>query len=161
MITIIAAIGRNYELGKDNKLLWHLPSDFNHFKRLTTGHCIIMGRKTFESLPKLLPNRKHIVITRQTNFTAEGCHIVSSLQEAISVAQTTDENPFVIGGGEIYHQAILIANKLEITWVDADFQADTFFPEINPKCWNLVKSEFHPKDEKHQFDFYFQTYTKK
>lgn len=161
MITIIAAIGRNYELGKDNKLLWHLPSDFNHFKRLTTGHCIIMGRKTFESLPKLLPNRKHIVITRQTNFTAEGCHIVSSLQEAISVAQTTDENSFVIGGGEIYRQAISVADVLEITRVEADFQADTFFPEINPKCWNLVKNEFHSKDEKHQFDFYFQTYTKK
>lgn len=161
MITLIAAVGRNYALGKDNQLLWHLPADFAHFKRLTTGHSIIMGRKTFESLPKMLPNREHIIITRQPNFVAENCQVVGSLQQAIEVAKKTDENPFVIGGGEIYHQAILIADKMEITWVDADFQADTFFPEINPNQWELVKNEFHSKDEKHQFDFYFQTYLRK
>ena len=145
MLTLIAAIGKNRELGKDNQLLWHLPDDFKHFKEKTTGHCIIMGRKTFESLPKLLPNRKHIVISRQKDFKFAGCEVVNSIEEAIFEAEKYDANPFVIGGGEIYKLAI-------------PFQADTFFPEIDTSVWKLEKSIFHSKDEKHKFDFTFETY---
>jgi dihydrofolate reductase len=158
MLTLIAAIGKNRELGKDNQLLWHLPDDFKHFKEKTTGHCIIMGRKTFESLPKLLLNRKHIVISRQKDFKFAGCEVVNSIEEAIFEAEKYDANPFVIGGGEIYKLAIPFANCLEITKVNQEFQADTFFPEIDTSVWKLEKSIFHSKDEKHKFDFTFETY---
>ena len=162
MITLIAAASENNALGKNGELLWHLPEDFKRFKRLTTGHCIIMGRKTFETFPKLLPNRIHIVITRQANYVAEGCIVVNSLAEAIQEAKQIDENPYVIGGGEIYHLALAIADKIELTRVHATFNdTDAFFPEISKDEWKLEKSHYVPKDEKHQYDFTFETYIKK
>lgn len=162
MITLIAAASENNALGKNGELLWHLPEDFKRFKRLTTGHCIIMGRKTFETFPKLLPNRIHIVITRQANYVAEGCIVVNSLAEAIQEAKQIDENPYVIGGGEIYHLALAIADKIELTRVHATFNdADAFFPEISKDEWKLEKSHYVSKDEKHQYDFTFETYIKK
>ena len=160
MIIAIAAIGMNNELGKDNQLIWHLPNDFKRFKTLTTGHYIIMGRKTFESFPKPLPNRTHVIITRQKNFTAENCIVVDSLKKAIAV-YPKEEDVYVIGGGEIYNQSIDFADKLEITKVFHSFEADTFFPEIDTAKWELVSEEFHPKDEKHAYDFCFQTYVSK
>lgn len=160
MIIAIAAIGMNNELGKDNQLIWHLPNDFKRFKTLTTGHYIIMGRKTFESFPKPLPNRTHVIITRQKNYTAENCIVVDSLKKAIAVCPK-DEDVYVIGGGEIYNQSIDFADKLEITKVFHSFEADTFFPEIDTAKWELVSEEFHPKDEKHAYDFCFQTYVSK
>ena len=160
MIIAIAAIGMNNELGKDNQLIWHLPNDFKRFKTLTTGHYIIMGRKTFESFPKPLPNRTHVIITRQKNFTAENCIVVDSLKKAIAVCPK-DEDVYVIGGGEIYNQSIDFADKLEITRVYHSFEADTFFPEIDTAKWELVSEEFHAKDEKHAYDFCFQTYVSK
>lgn len=160
MIIAIAAIGMNNELGKDNQLIWHLPNDFKRFKTLTTGHYIIMGRKTFESFPKPLPNRTHVIITRQKNFTAENCIVVDSLKKAIAVCPK-DEDVYVIGGGEIYNQSIDFADKLEITKVFHSFEADTFFPEIDTAKWELVSEEFHAKDEKHAYDFCFQTYVSK
>lgn len=159
-VTLICAIDENNSLGKENRLLWHLPDDFIRFKSLTMGHSIIMGRKTFESLPNPLPKRKNIVITRQKNYAPAGCIVVSSLEEALQEAQKDDENPYVIGGGEIYRLAMPLATTLEITRVHSVFQADTFFPEIDPLQWKLIKTEYHPKDEKHAFDFTFETYQK-
>ena len=160
MITLIAAAAENNALGKNNDLIWHLPDDFKRFKAITSGHYIIMGRKTFESFPKPLPNRTHVIITRQKNYNPENCIVVNSLEKAIEICPK-DEDIFVIGGGEIYQQSIAIADKIELTRVHSTFKADTFFPEIDTTIWELVQEEFHPKDEKHLFDFSFQTYLKK
>ena len=160
MITIIAAAAENDALGKDNDLVWHLPDDFKRFKQLTTGHHIIMGRKTFESFPKLLPNRTHIVITRQQNYNPEGVIVVSSLEEALANV-TNDEQPFIIGGGEIYAMAMDIADKIELTRVHHSFEADAFFPKIDASQWNLVHEAYHDKDERHQYAFTYLTYTRK
>jgi dihydrofolate reductase len=161
MITIIAAAGLDNELGKDNQIIWHLPDDFKRFKALTTGHYIIMGRKTFESFPKPLPNRTHVIITRNLNYQApEGCLVVTSLEKAIDVCPK-NQNIFIIGGGEIYKQSINIANCIELTRIKGSFDADTFFPEIDDTVWKLISSDFHPKDEKHNYDFTFETFVKK
>lgn len=160
MITLIAAAGENNELGKDNDLLWHLPDDFKRFKSLTTGHYIIMGRKTFESFPKPLPNRVHIIITRSKDYNVpEGCIVANNLEKAIEVCPK-HETIFIIGGGEIYKQSISIADCIELTRVHENFDADTFFPEINSSEWELLSSEFHDKDEKHKHTFTFETYQK-
>lgn len=160
MITLIAAIGENNELGKDNQLVWHLPDDFKRFKTITSGHYIVMGRKTFESFPKPLPNRTHIIITRQKNYCSENCIVVNSIKDAIA-ACPKNEAIFIIGGGEIYKQSIAIADKLDLTKVHHSFEADTFFPEIDIENWELIFEEFHSKDEKHNFDFTFLTYIRK
>ncbi|MDO4729513.1 MAG: dihydrofolate reductase [Bacteroidota bacterium] len=161
MITLIAAASENNALGYKGDLLWHLPRDFRRFKELTTGHCIIMGRKTFETFPKLLPNRTHIIISRQFSYTAQGCIVVGSLEEAVRKAQEIDKDPYIIGGGEIYHLAMEIADKIELTRVHAQFdQADAFFPEISLSHWKLVFSEFVGKDERHLYDFTFETYVR-
>jgi dihydrofolate reductase len=160
MITIIAAAGSNNELGKDNDLVWHLPDDFKRFKKLTTGHHIIMGRKTFQSFPKPLPNRIHLVITRNKDYHPEGAIIVHSMAEALEIAKD-DEQPFIIGGGEIYKIGMEIVDKIELTRVNGSFEADTFFPEISSENWKLASEEFHLKDEKHKFDFSYQTFVRK
>ena len=160
MITLIAAVAQNNALGKDNQLLWHLPDDFKRFKNITSGHYIIMGRKTFESFPKPLPNRTHVIITRQKKYTSENCIVVDSLQKAIAICPK-EEELIIIGGGEIYKQSIEIAHKLDITRVHHTFEADTFFPEIDLNEWKLTSAEFHPKDEKHSYDFMFETYLRK
>lgn len=158
---MIAAVGENNVLGKDNKIIWHLPDDFKHFKELTSHHYIIMGRKTFESFPKPLPNRKHIIITRQKDYQVpENCFVAHSLEEAIGLANTTDE-VFVIGGGEIYDLALPKADKIELTQIHHSFEGDAFFPEFSRNEWILEKEVYHPTDDKHLFDFTFQTYIKK
>jgi dihydrofolate reductase len=159
MITIIAAAGENNELGKDNDLVWHLPDDFKRFKQLTTGHHIIMGRKTFESFPKPLPNRIHVVITRNKNFQKEGIITVSSLEEAVAISKN-DPQPFIIGGGEIYKQSLPFAEKMELTRVHGTFEADTFFPEFSKDEWTLFNQEFHEKDDKHRYSFTYETWVK-
>ncbi|MTG97067.1 MULTISPECIES: dihydrofolate reductase [Myroides] len=160
-ITLIAAAAENNALGKDNKLLWHLPDDFKHFKAKTSHHTIIMGRKTFETFPKPLPNRKHIVITRQLDYVVpEGCVVVHALSEAFDLVKDEQE-VFVIGGGEIYKQALPFAHKIELTRVHHTFDADAFFPEFNQDLWVLEKEEYHEKDEKHFYAFTILTYTKK
>lgn len=160
MITLIAAAAENNALGKDNQLIWHLPDDFKRFKEITSSHYIVMGRKTFESFPKPLPNRTHVIITRQKEFLAEGCIVVNSIEKAIE-ACPKEEEVFVIGGAEIYRQSIGFADKIELTRVHDTFEADAYFPEINLNQWVLVFEEYHPKDEKHKFDFTFQTFLKK
>ncbi len=157
MIIMIAAVAENFALGKDNELVWHLPDDFKRFKQLTTNHHIIMGRKTFESFPKPLPNRTHIIITRQQDYTAEGCFVVDNLADALSMIPE-DQNAFIIGGGEIYKLALPFTDVIELTKVHASFEADTFFPKIDFSTWQLVAEEYHPKDDKHVYDFTFETY---
>lgn len=159
MITLIAAAAENNALGKDNQLVWHLPDDFKRFKQITSGHYIIMGRKTFESFPKPLPNRTHVIITRQKNYTVEGCIVVNSIEDALKVCPK-EEDVFIIGGADIYKQSIDFADKIELTRVHANFEADAFFPEINLTNWKLIFEEKHAQDEKHNFDFTFQTFVK-
>lgn len=156
---MVAAAAENNALGKNNDLLWHLPDDFKRFKQITSGHYIIMGRKTFESFPKPLPNRTHVVITRQKNYNPEGCIIVDSIEKAIEVCPK-EEDVFIIGGGEIYNLAMAFTDSIELTRVHESFEADTFFPEIDLKQWKLTSEEYHPKDEKHKFDFTYQTFIK-
>lgn len=160
MLTMIAAAAENNALGKDNDLVWHLPDDFKRFKKLTTGHHIIMGRKTFESFPKPLPNRTHIVITRNENYRANGAIVVNSLEKAIEKA-AKDPQPFIIGGGEIYKLALPKAKKIELTRVHENFEADAFFPEFDKEQWKLIAEEFHPKDENHQYTFTYLTYERR
>lgn len=161
MLTIIAAASENNALGKDNQLVWHLSNDFKRFKSLTSGHFIVMGRKTFESFPKPLPNRTHIIITRQKDYNApEGCLIATSLSKAFALCPK-DEEVFIIGGGEIYKQSIDLADKIDLTRVHTKVEADTFFPEIDLEKWQLVFEEFHTKDEKHNYDYTFLTYVKR
>jgi dihydrofolate reductase len=159
MITLIAAAAENNALGKDNQLVWHLPDDFKRFKQITSGHYIIMGRKTFESFPKPLPNRTHVIITRQKNYKVDGCIVVNSIEDAIKSCPK-DEEVFIIGGADIYSQSIDFADKIELTRVHANFEADAFFPEININQWKLIFEEKHVQDEKHNFDFTFQTFVK-
>lgn len=158
MTTIVVAMGEKNEIGVDNKLLWHLPKDLKHFKDLTSGHPIIMGRKTYESIGKPLPNRTNIVVSRKKNWFQEGILIVGSIKEALKFAKKIDENVFIIGGGNIYEQTMEVADKLEVTLVKAQLEADTFFPKIDPKIWKLSEEIFHEKDEKNEYDFSFQTY---
>lgn len=160
MITIIAAIAKHNALGKDNDLIWHLPADLKRFKKTTTGHHIIMGRNTFESIGKPLPNRITVIITRNTGYKAEGCIVVNSLEKALEVAKY-DETPFIIGGAQIYEQAIAIADKLDITEVHHSFEADVFFPKIDSNIWKEVNREHFIADEKNKYDYSFITYEKK
>lgn len=164
MITLIAATAENNALGKNNDMIWHLPDDFKRFKKLTSGHFIIMGRKTYESLDGPLPNRTHIIITRQENYAekvdANCCIVVDNIEDAIAKSASEGET-FVIGGGEIYKLALPLADKIELTRVHGTFEADAYFPEIDENKWNLVNEDYHPKDEKHNFDFTYQTFMKR
>lgn len=160
MISLIAVIGKNNELGKGNTLLWSIPADMKHFRETTNGHPIIMGRKTFESIGKALPNRKNILITRDENYKKENIEIAHSLEEARKKVSLKEEI-FIIGGAEIYKQAIDIADRLYITHIDAeDKNADAFFPEIIPIVWNEISHEEHKKDEKNPYNYTFSVYQK-
>ena len=159
-ITIIVAAAENNAIGKDNDLIWSLPNDLKRFKKLTSGHSIIMGRKTFDSFPGLLPNRKHIVISRNKNISfSDEVTVVNNFEDAIRETGD-DENPFIIGGGQIYKLAMDLVDKIELTRVHEEFKADTFFPKINEDKWKLIHEEFNEKDERHQFSFTYKTYIK-
>ena len=159
-ITIIVAAAENNAIGKDNDLIWSLPNDLKRFKKLTSGHCIIMGRKTFDSFPGLLPNRKHIVISKKSKkYFPEKVIVVDSIDNAIKATED-DKNPFIIGGGEIYKLALNYSHKIELTRVHEKFEADTFFPELDKVKWKLVDSEKNEKDEKHKFSYTYNTYIK-
>lgn len=160
MITLIAAAAQNNALGKDNDLLWHLPDDFKRFKKLTTGHHIIMGRKTWESFPKPLPNRTHIIITRNTDYTATGATVVHTLEDALLFAQD-QAHTYIIGGGEIYALGLDVATHIELTRVHGTFEADAFFPEIDTQLWELKESVYHDTDDRHKYPFTFETWVKK
>src|SRR5699024_2852455 len=142
-------------------LLWHLPDDFKRFKRLTIGHPIVMGRKTFDTFPKLLPRRTHIIVTRQKDYQVKGCLVAHDINKAIELAKTAKghEEICVIGGGEIYKLALPLADKIELTRIHHTFKkGDAFFPEIDLKEWKLVKETPHPIDDKHRYAFTYETY---
>lgn len=135
-LTLIAAVARNGVIGQDNRLPWHLPADLKHFKALTTGHAVIMGRKTWQSLPEKfrpLPGRQNIVVTRNAGYAAEGAVVVGSLLAAMTAA--TGDEAFVIGGAELYKAALPLAGRLQLTEIDADYAGDTWFPPLDPQQW--------------------------
>lgn len=160
MLSIIVAVGENNVIGKDNDLIWKLPRDMRHFKETTTGHYIIMGRKTFESNGRPLPNRTNVIITRDKNYTAEGCVIVHSLEDAINEAKE-DKEAFIIGGGEIYKKSMTLVDRIYLTQIYYNFEGDTFFPEINMEDWTEVdRRDFEP-DEKNKYPFTILTLDRK
>jgi dihydrofolate reductase len=159
-ISIIVAIARNFAIGRNNQLLWHIPADLKRFKKITTGHPVIMGKLTYESLPfRPLPNRKNIVITDKPGELFEGCTTVYSIQEALDLCSDHEES-FIIGGGSIYRQFLPYCNKLYITRVNKDFEADTFFPEIDFDQWKIIDQEDHEPDEMTDFSYSFITFEK-
>jgi len=161
-LVLIAAAGEDNAIGRDNQLLWHLPDDFRRFKRLTMGHAMIMGRKTFETFPEPLPGRHHIIITRDTSYSVEHpqCEVVHGLQEAIQKVEG-EETAYVIGGGTIYAQAIPVADTIELTRVHGSFAGDTFFPDIDTGEWELISEVYHPRDDRHAFAFTYRTFIRR
>ena len=160
-ISIIVAIASNYAIGKDNDLLWHISKDLKRFKDITKGHYIIMGKRTYYSLPKRpLPNRTSLIITDVENEVIDNCLMAYSIEDAISKMDSKNEN-FVIGGGSIYNQFMSHADKLYITRVHKDFEADTFFPEISEQEWELVAKEDVIDDPQNDFTYSFETYMRK
>lgn len=164
MLTLIAAIDEKRTLGADNDLIWSLPDDMKHFVQCTKGHAVIMGRKTFESInSKPLPKRHNVVITRQDDFSSpyESVSIVNSLEEALELVKD-DDQPFCVGGAQIYKLALPHAKRLEITHIHHSFEGgDAYFPEIDKSVWEVVKEEYHPKDERHAQDFTITRYERK
>ncbi len=158
--SIIVAIAENYAIGKDNQLLWHIPEDLKRFKQITSGHCLIMGKKTFESLPvRPLPDRISIVLSDIPGDEIEGCIMAYSIDEATEKCR--DDECFVIGGGMVYRQFLPIADKLYITWVHKVFDADTFFPELNLDEWKLIESEKHGPEGKNDFSHTYAVYKRR
>lgn len=162
MITLIAAVAANGAIGKDNQLLWRIPEDMKRFKEVTSGHAVIMGRKTFDSLPQPLKNRINIVITRNPNYrTPEGILIAHSLDESFEIAKQFDSNPYVLGGGRIYHEAIEQVDFLDITHIDKEFQGDAYFPEIDPNIWQIEAQSQWFNNEQESFNYRFVSYGRK
>jgi len=154
-ISIIVAIGENHAIGKNNQLLWHMPNDLKHFKDITSGRTIIMGRKTFDSVGKPLPRRRNIVVTRQ-DITIPGCEVVKSIEDGLALCKDEDE-VFIGGGAEIYKLAMHLTNRIYLTIIHKSFEADTFFPEIDQKIWQEIKREDFKPDEKNPLPYSFIT----
>ena len=159
-LTIIAAAANNNVIGNNNKLIWHIPKDLIRFKELTLNHAVIMGRKTFESLPNPLPNRLNIVVTRNINYNNNGIVVCKSIKEALTHCKN-DSQPFIIGGGEIYTQTISIVDKIELTRVYKDYEGDAYFPEIPEEKFELVKEETNESNGDEKIIYSFLTYKKK
>lgn len=155
MITIIAAVSKNLVIGKDDTLIWKVPGDLKRFKELTTGHPVLMGRKTFESIGKPLPNRTNIILSKKTK-TIEGCLVYSDWRDALPLFEA--QHLFVIGGEEIYRQLLPIADRLELTLIDKEFEGDAYFPDVNFDKWKEILREDKTCDE---FDYHFVTYERK
>ena len=163
MISIIVAISQENAIGKNGQLLCHLPSDLQHFKQITSGKTVVMGERTFFSLPKHpLPNRKNIVLTDVPNKTFEGAQSVYSIEEIVDLFSKTDEEIFIIGGGMVYRQMMPFADKLYITHIHHEFtDADTFFPTVNYEEWEEIEREEYEADERHPYAYSFVTYQRK
>ena len=161
-LSMIAALDRNRGIGHGNAMPWHLPDDFKHFKALTLGKPILMGRKTAESLGRALPGRTNLVLTRSGQVPFAGMRAVASLDEARKIAAGEDADEFcVIGGGEIYRLLLDQATDLHLTWVDTEVNADTHFPEVDPALWRELDSQEHAADERHAFSFRFVHYVRR
>lgn len=165
IISMIAAMGSNRVIGKDNDIPWHLPDDFKYFKNKTKGHHVIMGRKNWESLPhqfQPLPDRPNVVITRQDKFVAEEAQVVKSLKEAIAIAEENQESEaFIIGGGEIYRMGLEIADRIYLTEINESFDGQVTFPEFDKEKWKEDSREHHSTDDRHNHSFDFVVYSKK
>lgn len=160
MISFIFAMDANRLIGKDNDLPWHLPNDLAYFKKITSGHSIIMGRKTYESIGRPLPNRKNIVVTSAHDSEFPGCTVVSSIEDVLQIASDTEEC-FVIGGAQLYTGLFPYADRLYMTKIHHQFDGDRYFPEFDESKWKLVSSEQGTKDEKNPYDYEFLVYEKK
>lgn len=156
-LTMIAAAAENNALGKDNDLIWHISEDLKRFKRLTTGHAIIMGRKTFESMPKALPNRTNIVLTQKRDYIAEGAEVVHTVEEALALTEK-DLQPFIIGGGQIYSLFMPLCDRIELTRVHHAFEADVFFPEIDTTAFEVILEEHVTQTENQPYNYTYLTY---
>ena len=159
MLSIIVAIAKNNVIGKDNQLIWHLPEDLKRFKKLTTNHTIIMGRKTFESLGRVLPNRKHVILCNdaEMNVNDENVEILDDISKLKKYKDSEEEN-FVIGGATIYKLLMPYTNKMYVTHINQDFEGDVYFPEISENDWKVIEKEKGLKDEKNPFDYEYITY---
>jgi dihydrofolate reductase len=156
VISIIVAMAENRVIGNDNALPWHLPADLKHFKAMTIGKPIIMGRKTWESLPGKLPERLHIVVSSNPDYEAEGCLVVSSMDQALSAAGDVPE-VMIVGGATLYAQALPLADRIYLTLVETQVDGDTLFPEYDPKQWQELSHERHPGDDKNPYPYSFVT----
>ena len=156
IVSQIAAMSENHVIGKDNQLLWHMPNDLKHFKNTTSGHTVIMGRKTFDSVGKPLPRRRNIIITRQ-HIAIEGCEVVNSIEAAMALCK--DENEvFLVGGAEIYKLSLHLTDRIYLTIIHHHFDGDSFFPEVSKNEWKEISHENHPADEKNAFPYSFILY---
>jgi len=164
IVSLIAAISKNRVIGKNNDLPWRLPDDMKYFMKTTKGHCVIMGRKNYESIPhkfRPLPERTNIVVTRQKDYSAESCSVVHSLEDGLAIAkQKSEKEVFVIGGAEIYQLALPEANKLYLTEIDAKIEGDTYFPSFDKNIFKEQSREHHNADSKHAFAFDFVIYSR-
>ncbi|WP_342432009.1 dihydrofolate reductase [Neobacillus sp. FSL H8-0543] len=161
MISFIVAMDENRVIGKDNQLPWHLPEDLKFFKRVTMGHPIAMGRKTHESIGRILPGRENIIITRQSNYQSEGCTVFNSIGDFVEYSRKTNEETFIIGGAEIFKETFEYADRLYITHIQDRFEGDTFFPEFDVGKWQLISSEQGIKNEKNPYEFEFMIYDRR
>ncbi|MBL1408137.1 type 3 dihydrofolate reductase [Sphingobacterium faecale] len=158
-ITLIVAAAENNAIGKDNQMPWHLPNDFKYFKKTTLGHSVIMGRKTFESIGKPLPERRNIVLTRDQHYSNRDVDVANSIQEVLTYCRDEREI-FIIGGANIYQQTLPLAQRVLLTRVHASINGDAFFPELSPAEWSLTSQEKHTADEKHAYDYTFEVWEK-
>lgn len=158
-LTMIAAAAENNALGKDNDLIWHISEDLKRFKRLTTGHAIIMGRKTFESMPKALPNRTNIVLTKRKDYQAKGAEVVHTVEDALELVKE-DVQPFIIGGGQIYSLFMPLCDRIELTRVHHEFEADVYFPDIDLNEFEVIAEEYVSKTEEQPYNYTYLTYQK-
>ncbi len=159
-ITVVVAIAANSMIGCANKLLWHIKEDLQHFKKITTGGCVVMGRKTYESIGRPLPNRRNVIISTNANYKVEGCEVYNSLSDAFEALSNLEE-VFVIGGGEIYRQTLSMCSKIELTVVEKDYEGDTLFPAIDSNEWRVDSEERFERGEKYEHPFTFKTLTRK
>src|SRR5690606_9833868 len=156
-ITLIVAAAENNAIGKDNQMPWNLPNDFKYFKKTTLEHSVVMGRKTFDSIGKPLPERRNIILTRDQNYTSPDVDVANSVDDVLTYCRDEREI-FVIGGANVYKQFISLAQKVHLTRVYTVIDGDAFFPELSENEWQLTSSERHQKDEKHAFDYSFEVW---
>ena len=162
IISTIVAVAKNNVIGKDNDIPWYLPADLKYFKKITTGHHIVMGRKCYESIGRPLPKRTNVVVTRNPFFIASGCLITHNVAEAVQLAEANgEEEVFIIGGGQIYEIALPHVDRIYLTEVDVEVEGDIFFPTIDPNNWNLIKETKNKSDEKNEYDYTFKILERK
>ena len=157
MIAIVVAAAENNVIGKDNGLIWHLPADLRHFKQITMGHPILMGRKTYESIGKPLPGRTSVLVTTQADYKAEGCIVAHNVQEALEQANRLDQDVYIIGGANLYEQTLPLTDTVYLTRVHHAFDGDAYFPELKEAEWEVTAQEHHEPDEKHKYSYSFLT----